>query len=195
MDEKEILLKEYEACQQHNISIGNQVWTSTTIFFTASVTLLVGIVYATLTSDVFSKPSCTINYYNTPIIIASSAITLVGIGMMIIICKWISWLKRQEFLTQVNYERSRDIELNLGMSKNKIAVELDSIFDKKSKITNKQVPDIYWAEILKVGNNINYSKPAGFPGLRCMAWTIFSIWGIFVLGIITLLILKLMKVI
>jgi hypothetical protein len=54
-ERREILLKEYEVCQQHNDSIGSQAWVATTIFLTINVTLLGGILYTIINKVMFEN--------------------------------------------------------------------------------------------------------------------------------------------
>jgi hypothetical protein len=191
MDRQEILLKEYEICEQQNNSIGHEVWSSTTIFLTVSVTLLAGLIYGTMTNDVFTKLFCRGNINIWPIVMALSGVMIVGIGIIIIFCRWIGWLKRTEFLTRLNYETLRDIETNLGMEKNWLARGLDLKHASKKLDPLDEPPETVRNKLGKLDSKIGYAPPAGFVGLKCIACTVIAIWGVSIFIIFLSLILRL----
>jgi hypothetical protein len=193
MDKEEKLLKEYELCEQQNQSISHEIWTSTTIFMSANVILLTGLVYATIRSDLLTS---LFSWGNTKILaqVASlGGIVIVGVGIILIFLRWIGWLKRMQFLTVTNYVRMRQIEKELGMRKNWLAFGYDIRDDPKLFNPSDPLPEGLTQELEALIREIPYAKPAGFIGLRKIAWIVIGIWGIFILFIAGTLICRLLS--
>lgn len=182
MDREEILLKEYESCQQHNESIGSQTWTSTTIFMTVNVSLLAGLVYGILTSETLANAIAQKDIATTipQTIIALVGIVLVGGGVIAILCRWISWLKRMRFLTGLNYQRMNAIERVLVMRRHWLVRYFDERYDpKRAAKANK--PD-------RISKRYKYASARGFESTICIAKTLIILWSIFVGGAVYIII-------
>jgi hypothetical protein len=189
-DRNDVLLKEYELCEQQNQSMSHEIWTSTTIFMSASVILLTGLVYATITSDLLTD---LFSRWNTKILAQLAplgGIVIVGVGIILIFLYWIGWLKRMQFLTVTNYVRMRQIEKELGMRKNWLAFGYDIRNNPKLSNPSDPLPEGLAQELEALGREIPYAKPAGFSGLRKIAWIVIGIWGIFILFIAGILICR-----
>jgi hypothetical protein len=180
-DDNSALLKEYELCEQQNHSMSHEIWTSTTIFMSATVVLLTGIVYATISSDLLADifSGCRYNTNIWPQLIPLFSILIVGIGIILIFFRWIAWLKRMKFLTVVNYVRMRQIEKKLGLKKNWLAFGYDVINAPNLSNPSKPLPKKCVKEIESLGEEIQYAKPAGFSGLVRIAQIVIVIWGLF----------------
>ena len=176
----EILLREYDICQQHNDHIGSQVWVSTTIFLSINVTLLGGILYGILTSDGLSKVYFGVTKTKClppQILIACLGITILGAGIIFILCNWQQWLKRMKFRTAANFERMKEIESMLGMRRHTIV----RLFDKanEDKRTEQDKGDF---ENRLEDFKLKYYGASGFSGLIKMAWTLIALWILFIAG-------------
>jgi hypothetical protein len=108
MNREDILLKEYEVCQQHLNTMMSHHWVLLGVFMPVSTALL-GVVPYILWN--FSKPQW--------------LIIPLGVGVSIILfCLW-RYFKRVNAMISVDYFRMREIEAELGMLKNLYVHELD----------------------------------------------------------------------
>jgi len=135
INRQDILLREYEVCQQANDSIGRQVWLSTSVFLSTNVGLLGWIAYG-ITTRGAPHPD------NIHWLVLG-----LGLGIISIFIFWIHWLNRMQFLTRMNYERMREIEIDLGMWKNWFARALDK-WGKLSKEKWEKLPKD-WQKLTK----------------------------------------------
>jgi hypothetical protein len=117
---EESLLKEYEACQSHNNSLGNQAWISISIIITVNILLLGQVIY-----NIMLKSFPITGYANLVLV------TLLGLVMIFILIIFKLWDKRIDFLTWMNYDRMREIEMRLGMWKNWRVRGLDLKYNPK----------------------------------------------------------------
>jgi len=183
MDRKEILLKEYELCQQLIISIGHQMWTSTTIFMSVNVAILGWVAYGIITKGALVGNSIFL-------------ILALGLGIIIILVFWMGWINRMHFLTRINFRRMRDIEIVLGMSKTSMSNSLDewnrrSENDRATVLENlpeeqrikfnellNEFPSKRWWDFWRTSRR--YDPPRGFDGLKWIAVIMIIIWAIFI---------------
>jgi len=169
---QEVLLKEYEICQQHNDSIGSQVWVSTTIFLSINVTLLGGVLYSLLRMDAFSVENL-IGSIQFPILVPRGLATALGIGIIVILCFWKRWLKRMRFRTAINFERMGTIEDMLGMQKHKMCRRFDLDYKYKGKMSQD---DKRYFE--RESSKFKYFPASGFDGLIWIARTLTVLWAL-----------------
>ena len=85
IDRQQVLLKEYEICQQDNSSIGNQIWLSASVLMSANVALLAWFAYVIIKELPFQE--------NTECLVLG-LVTLVGMAIIAVFCCWIRWLNR-----------------------------------------------------------------------------------------------------
>ncbi|NWF77333.1 MAG: hypothetical protein HXY36_01855 [Chloroflexi bacterium] len=177
-NQQEVLLKEYEVCQQHNDSIGSQVWIATSVFMSVNVALLGAVIYSMTGSSLLERN-------------IRCLVLVLGAGIIAILHFWKRWLNRMQFLTSINYERMREIEDELGMRKNKIAWSLDH-WDglteeekEKYKKLNEQYPRYGWWKFLWK-RFPKYAPPRGFEGSRSIVWILIMLWIIFIVLVFTL---------
>lgn len=185
-EQRQAWLTEYEVCQKHNDTIGSQVWVSTTIFLTVNVTLLGGLFYTTITRILFENPD--LGSISLPIRIALIFLTTLSIGMILILGKWVDWLKRMRFRTSVNYERMYVIEPFLGMRRHTMCRELDDEYKSLNKSDSAKAKI---KEFEKRNENLKYFKASGFNGLIHISSVIRVIWGVASLGLLIVLIASL----
>ncbi len=95
-----ILLKEYEACEQNNTSVGNWIWTSSTIFASAWIAGL---------ALIASKET-----------VDQKALWVLAIASIPAQFIWLVFLLRSFRIMDVLEERQRQIEVQLGMMKNNL---------------------------------------------------------------------------
>ena len=159
-------MREYETCQSHNDHIGSQVWVSTTIFLTINVTLLGGLFYTLITKIVLENGS--LGGANTIALLATLiGVTALGIGIILVLKKWINWLKRMRFRTSVNFERMKQIEHILGMRRHLMCRLIDENLPKKPSDIRKK--------FLK-NNKFKYFPASGFDGLIYIAKILIGVW-------------------
>lgn len=97
-EKHDALLKEYEACQSHTNALGNQMWFSNSIVFSANVVLLAGLGYAVIQEG------------NTlhPIFAIVSLVLFIVISVFLYLLR--RWTNRVRFLMGVNHVRMRKVE-------------------------------------------------------------------------------------
>ena len=174
-EQRQAWLTEYQVCQQHNDAIGSQAWVSTTIFLTINVALLGGLVYA-LMRDLGSSS------LELRLIILISFIAL-SVGIILILKKWVNWLKRMRFTASINYERMGQIERFLGMRKHTMCYELDEEYRQlKTSAARK--------EFDKRNEPFKYFKASGFDGLMFIAKTLMGLWSLSILVLLIALIIS-----
>ena len=156
MNRQEVLLKEYEVCQQHINTMGTQNWQSVSIFLVFNA-LVFGFVINMQT-------------HNHGSFVAVSAI---GIAVIFIFYLWMLWVQRQEFVQRALYERMHEIEGELGMWKNWYAVILDEL-KSNEEIDTSILPKEKKEPIKKLRKH--YAKAWGYRGLRYMAFIIMASW-------------------
>ena len=118
--ERGALLTEYQACQQDNNSIGSSYWTMAAIFIGVSsaiiIALMAGIISNENLFNLFMKQ--TVETQNAIEIQTLRTIIVVVVSSIVLILACLRlWLRRVTFLQQINYERMREIESQLGMWK------------------------------------------------------------------------------
>jgi hypothetical protein len=114
MDEKEILLKEYEVCQQDIHAGDRDYWTLSAIFIGLSTALLGGLIFGIISNESFFNNLFCQNEPNK-ILAVGLTVIIVGIAMIIILQKLKGWLRRKLFRAKINRERMREIEIVLRM--------------------------------------------------------------------------------
>jgi len=177
-DKQEVLLREYEVCQQHNNSIGSQVWIATSVFMSVNVALFGSVVYSMISSSLLERNIKCLGL-------------VLGVGIIVILYCWKRWLNRMQFLTSINYERMREIEEALEMRKNKIAWSLDHWGELREeekeefKKLNERYPRYGWWEFLWK-RFPKYAPPRGFEGLRSIVQILMVLWIIFIVLVSTL---------
>ena len=125
MDRQEILLKEYEVCQHDSSAMISAHWTVTGIFMGISTAVLGWILYS-----VISKSSSLES--------VKGLVLVFGVVIIILLILLLLWMKRVDFLVQINNQRMRIIETQLGMSKNRIVDVLDNHWKDMSKEQRKK---------------------------------------------------------
>jgi len=134
----EALLKEYEVCQQDINSTSSNYWTLAGIFIGVSSVLLAGIIYGVLANDNgFNAIDCTLR----------TLVTIFGVAIITILVFLWFWLKRVNYLTDRNYERMREIELDLGMWKSWRVHSIDTWkdlgFKSSDTLDDKKIDEIW----------------------------------------------------
>jgi len=127
---EQALLKEYEACQSHNNSLGQQAWVSISIIITVNTLVIVQVIYNLLLT------SYPINGYFRLILVIA-----IAISMLFILEAFRRWDKRIDFQVLLNNERMRQIETALEMWKNWRVYGLD-IFTRR--IRNDRLAQEEW---------------------------------------------------
>jgi hypothetical protein len=116
MDDRQILLTEYQVWQDdHNSSI-QSYWIIVGIFVGVSSALLGGILAGILQSE-NSLNIFISNENNNIYLVSRILISVFSVGIIIVLGLLWSWLYRENYLSQRGYERMREIELELGMWK------------------------------------------------------------------------------
>ncbi len=110
-DRIDILLREYEICEQDNVSASANAWTVIGIFSSIGLGALGAVIYKTIEVN--------FNWQSLVLIL------VLGFMAIIVLHFLESWTKRATFLISSNNNRMREIEKILGMSKNMRIWELD----------------------------------------------------------------------
>lgn len=174
---EQALLAEYQACQRHNDSAGNQIWVSITIMITVNLAVL-GLVLINLILT--SGPA----EGGGRLII----VLLISLLMIYILLLFQKWNIRTDFINKLNWERMRQIEEVMHMLKNWRVHGLDCKYDKKRKREYNTLPDYVKTHI----DNLNYlkakcsltAKPdkyvsptsTGLLRFNCILWVLISVW-------------------
>jgi hypothetical protein len=144
-DKNDILLKEYEVCEQDISSTSINYWTLAGIFIGISSALLGGLLYGILTNIQVITTISTSDALTLRIIIS----VLSGAIITILVFLYF-WLKRVNYLADRNYERMREIELELGMWKSWRIHSIDRWNElgikRSDTLDNKKIDEI-WDEI------------------------------------------------
>ena len=116
-EQRQAWLAEYQACMNNVISGANSYWTMAGIFIGISTVLLAALIGSVLTNDkLFGLLLSTSNDLLAETSVLLTIITIVVGGVVIAILSFLRrWLKRVAFLQQIDFERMRDIERDLGM--------------------------------------------------------------------------------
>jgi hypothetical protein len=149
MDIDEILLKEYEICHEDCNALGSRFWSFANIFIPTNLALL-----GLLLSIMLNKPD--ISNIRFIILIVGPA----AIGILIFVLRW---LKRVNALNRFNYDRAREIEIQLGMWKNRRLNAIDNFENNKFK-TDKIRPDT--TSILLIYHNLEWWRNKKNPFLN-----------------------------
>jgi len=186
-DRQEVLLKEYEICQQDNNSIGSQIWLSASVLMSANVALLAWFAYVIIKE--LPLPENTEGLVTVP----EWLVTVLGIAIIAIFWSWNRWLNRMRFLKFINYERMREIESALGMRKNWRAYGLDKpekLTSEEKELLVREIAD----ELGKLGipmaddliewkrKRVRHAPSKGLEGSKGMAMIIMVLWGILVVA-------------
>lgn len=183
MDRQEILLKEYELCQQDIIDTSSRYWTIVSIFMAVSTAILGAIATGLISGNFISQA---IQRHALPqTLVVGSFVFVLGGGIITILVFLMKWLDRVNCLTVINYERMREIETELGMRKNLRVDFNDKIHDKKISIDPRAKPTQYktWWGITSKKNASPNTKVN-----KAILWTLIAIWAVVVLGAISLMV-------
>ena len=195
---QQVLLKEYEICQQDNSSIGNQIWLSASVLMSANVALLAWFAYVIIKElPLLENTEGFVKVLG--LVMVLGLVILLGLAIIAIFYCWKRWLNRMGFLKFINYERMREIETALGMRKNWRAYGLDN-FDKPEKLTSEEkellvceIADEWGKLRIPMAHDLNelvrwkrervhYAPSKGLEGSKCMAIITMVLWGIFVVA-------------
>ena len=116
--QRQAWLTEYEACQEKNSSDQIRFWTVAGIFIGISSALIAGLMYGILANELlFDLFLETIADASDEREIWTLRIVISMLSLVILFIFWFLrlWMRRVGFLNQINYERMRDIERELGM--------------------------------------------------------------------------------
>ncbi len=182
MDKQEILLKEYELCQQDIIDTSSRYWTVVNIFMAVSTAIL-GAIAATIISGNFIKYAFQRDT-SPQILVAGSVIIVLGGGMISVLKCLKDWLRRVNCLATIHYERMREIETQLGMWKNWRVHGIDN-WNNSKKITpedkvrlTEYQPEGWWKK--RQSKLKEYASPNTNPNRR-MLQTLIVVWALIVL--------------
>ena len=158
MNKQNVLLKEYEVCQQHINAIGTQSWQSVSIFF---------LVNAIVLGFVLSMQEHNNGSFVTVLVI--------GVAMSCIFWFWKLWVRRQQFVQLGKYVRMREIEEELGLWTNWYIWICENL---NNNLINQMEYDSLPSEKREKIDELKkrYVKPAGYSGLQNMALIIIASW-------------------
>jgi len=148
---EQVLLKEYEVCQSHVNSLGNQFWISISIFISVNAAILGGITYSLIAKNVTIPNNA---QYNTQWLVL-----LIGLGMILISLLLRFWQRRITFQININNDRMHEIEPKLGMSRNQLIIDLDEYYEEKNRVSTNDLSK-------KLKEKYQYKQPWWWLGRR-----------------------------
>ncbi len=181
MDRQEILLKEYELCQQDIIDTSSRYWTIVNIFMAASTVVLGAIVAGVISGNFISK-----TYERTAtlqIFVASLVVIVLGAGIIAVLVSLMSWLRRVGCLAAIAYGRMREIELELGMWKNWRVHGIDN-WNASCQISagdRARLIQYHSAEWWQKKGYLKEYAPPNTKSNRCILWALIAMWTAIVL--------------
>lgn len=175
MDRREILLREYECCQQEDHHLMNHYWTIFGILASGN-TITIGLLASTTQFELRSLSS----------VIGILVLAVVAIAMLHYLRLY---RRRVDFRIIVNYERMREIEFDLGMWRNWRIHGIDDQekrMDKHHKYqekisTNDQVrllayhPESWWQDWVR---SKDYQKPIGKTMADVIICALQILWAV-----------------
>jgi hypothetical protein len=169
MDREEILVKEYEACQEDNKAQSSHYWTIFGIFFSVNTAIFGGIAYG-LFSTTFIRDILSANSTDLPqIFLTLFILSIIVFGLILFTYILKRWLDRVNFLIQTNNARVHEIEIILGTWRS-LRIH---IIDKWERVRNqrkfKQKPcneqeKIIWHQVWK---ELSAELPKNLFALLC----------------------------
>jgi len=114
MSREEVLLKEYELCQTETDTNSANYWTVSGIFIGISTALLGTMAVGIISAKDFNKWILLI------------LVSIFGLAVFFFHAVIREWLKRVTFLNDIDYNRMREIEKELGMRKSGLVWGLDN---------------------------------------------------------------------
>jgi len=197
----DILLKEYEICQADSAASARNFWTTFGFFVSFSTAIIGGMI-------AFGFRTQSINEIHP---IWLGLLLIFGIIVLIVLFFLKSWLERVNHFISVNNRRMREIEVELGMGKNLRVWALDK-WEKLCETENKEQYEKLRKRIVQSFDFISaerkqrianceeplpdYYKPPA-TGRKVFFHKLFyplmSLWAVFVLYIVGLLIYQLVN--
>jgi hypothetical protein len=186
--EEQIALAEYQVCQQSQNSTTQSYWTLSGIFIGFTSALLGGLIYGVLSNNeliqILLKNEVSIN--NKEFLVVGIIAWVLSMVVLIVLYFLKGWLKRVNFLTQLNYKRMREIEFKLKMRKSsivhaiddwdKLKVELEKLakVDKASIIND--LKEFYKTHKKQIEER--YELPSGRWHHKWIFGALFFLWGL-----------------
>jgi hypothetical protein len=161
MSREDVLLKEYETCQQAVNTNMSRYWTVVSIFIGINAVFLGGITYY-------------ISIYlhqNVEWLVLSILVTMVGGATIYIIFRLKCWIKRVNWLISVKYFRMREIEIVLGMRANLIVDAVDHYWNELSPKQQQGIQSLHQSHV----------RPYETLQLTNIYWTLISLWGVLII--------------
>lgn len=207
MDRNEILLKEYEICQEDNNAQSTRYWSIFGIFVSVNVVVLGALAYGLLNGDFLKRLSNITISYEIIAYYSIANILIVAFAVLTVLLKF--WLDRINYLISSNHKGIHEIELELKMYRSfKIhIIDKWQRIRRKLKIKNNsficendknRIWKIVWDELSReyesekfallqsdkttIENFVKYqpkrySLPSRFIAYRIF-WVIFVVWSI-----------------
>jgi len=176
MSREDVLLKEYEICQQHINSIASRYWLTVGIFMAINTALLGGAAFSIIAE-------------NEPVTIANLKwlVLVLGSGMIYIVMMLMRSLKRINFVIHVHFDRMREIESELGMFKNLRVHGIDHLADDDfdNDIPNEARSNLInyhqhnWWRSWRTSNH--YIRPIWYESVRRIYFAIVVMWALFII--------------
>ena len=188
--EEQAWLVEYQALQNDNSSSSLSYWTLAGIFIGFTSAILGGLIYGVLSNCQLLKIILGIEYSETNREFLMLGIISWVLSMVVLIILYFlkGWLKRNNFLSQLNYKRMRQIEIKLNMRKAHIVRAIDDW----AKLTQEKESEIkdYLKEFYQTHKEQierDYILPSGIWHHRWIFGALFFLWGLLFVASIYLL--------
>jgi len=161
MSREDVLLKEYEVCQQAIDTNISRYWTVVSIFIGINAVFLGAITYW------MAAYPCR----NVEGLVRSILISVIGVVMIYNIFSLKRWLGRVNWLVGAKYFRMREIEVVLGMRANLIIDAVDH-WEKLSCQQRKELKPLH-------EDHVRPYKALRAPRIYC---SLIVLWGIFIVA-------------
>ena len=179
---KRALLVEYQACQHDNNSTSLSYWTLSGIFLGFTAVLLGGLIYGVVSNEYLMQILLNPEPQHKVFLVLGIIVYILSMAVLIILHFLKGWLTRVQFLAKVNFERMREIELELGMFKSLRVHSIDN-WDKLEEAESIRVKDYYgkkWRD--KMRKSPIYEPPSSrlhYPGIF---YSLLGLWALVLLG-------------
>jgi hypothetical protein len=166
----EILLREYETCQQNISFHATRYWAVVGIFMAVSTAALGGLIYGALSSNMLFTTSC--KSMLPQILAIGTLIVIFGLGMIVMLVSLKRWIRRINWLIFAKYFRMREIESQLGMAANWMIDTVDQDWNRLSPMEQNRLARLHE----------RHEPPLETRYFITILYTLVSLWGVVIVG-------------
>jgi len=196
--EEQAWLTEYQVCQQAINSNVQSYWTLSGIFIGLTSALLAGLVLGVLSNSELLRVLLDATHGRKEFLIVGIVAWVISMAVLVVLYFLKGWLNRTNFISRLNFERMREIEVRLNMQINLIAKGIEHWHELKSEVTRerelinpeKREPN----QIENLQNKlkriyttlkedeVKYERPSGKWHHKWIFRTLFGLWLLILIG-------------